>query len=114
MDKRISELKSKLETLACSSIDITLRKNFSERPESHVIRASVTDRVTGFKPTFYIYFALDDHSVKYRIENQYSYLYESFDRRSYPLEQLVETILNEWCMTAFTAFIGFNDVACEM
>lgn len=107
MDKRISELKSKLETLACSSIDITLRKNYSERTGSHVIRVSVTDRISGFKPTFYIYFALDDHSVNPRIENQYSYLYESFDRRSYPLEQLVETILNEWCVTAF------NDEVCE-
>jgi hypothetical protein len=106
MDKRISELKSKLETLACSSIDITIRRNYSERPATHVIRASVTDRISGHTPTFYIYFT-ENNSVKARIENQYSYLYESFDRRSYPLEHLVETILNEWCITAF------NDEVCE-
>ena len=100
-------LKSKLESLSCSSSEVSVRKNYSIRPETHVLRVSVTDKVNGNKPTFYIYFADSGESVKASIENQYSYLYESFDRRNYALEHLLESILNEWCSTSF------NGGACE-
>ena len=79
----------------------------SGKSETHVLRVSVTDRMNGKKATFYIYFAENGDSIKGRIENQYSYLYESFDRRNYALEQLLECIVNDWCSTYF------NDAACE-
>jgi hypothetical protein len=108
IESKLSSLKSKLESLSCSSSELSLRKNYSiGTSETHVLRVSVTDRVNGKKPTFYIYFAENGNSVKARIKNQYSYLYESFDRRNYALEQLIESILNDWCSTCF------NDEACE-
>jgi hypothetical protein len=117
IESKLSSLKSKLESLSCSSSELSLRKNYSieksgmseksEKSETHVLRVSVTDRINGNKATFYIYFAEKGDSIKGRIENQYSYLYESFDRRNYALEQLLECIVNDWCSTYF------NDAACE-
>lgn len=101
MEKRIPNLKTKLESLSCSSCGISLRKNYSmEKPGSHVIAVTVTDRVNGNVAAFFIYF---DESLKATIENKYSYLYEAFDRRNYALEHSMEDILREWS----------NDVACE-
>ena len=114
IESKLSSLKSKLESLSCSSSELSLRKNYSieksgmsGKSETHVLRVSVTDRMNGKKATFYIYFAENGDSIKGRIENQYSYLYESFDRRNYALEQLLECIVNDWCSTYF------NDAACE-
>ena len=101
LEKRIPELKSKLESLSCSSCGISLRKNYSiEKPGLYTIAVSMTDRVNGNQAAFYIYF---DESLKATIENKYSYIYEAFDRRNYALEHLIEAKLREWS----------NDVACE-
>jgi hypothetical protein len=96
-------LTSKLESLSCSSKEITVRKNFYELSGlsgSHVIGVKITDRVNGNTATFYIY--LND-SFEATIKNQYSYLYDAFDRRNYGLEQLLEDRIREWV----------NDVASE-
>jgi len=101
LEKKIPDLKIKLESLSCSSSSISVRKNYSiKKPGSHVITVSMTDRINGNEASFYIYF---DEMMKATIENKYSYLYEAFDRRNYALEQLIETKLVEWS----------NDVACE-
>ena len=111
LEAKIPSLKSKLELLSCSSIEITLRKNYGRlfgipgNSGSHVIFVRLTDRINGNKATFYIYFLDTGGSYKATIENQYSYLYEDFYKRNYALEQLIQVKLNEWCS---------NDVACEM
>lgn len=101
LEKRIPELKSKLESLSCSSCGISLRKNHSiEKPGLYTIEVSMTDRINGKQAILYMYF---DESLRATIENKYSYLYEAFDRINYRLEKLIEDILREWS----------NDGACE-